>query len=518
MDVDALPPGTQVGGRYRVLRRLGCGSAKVVYLADDLLARRPVALALLAPRGGADPTLGPRFSREAKAASVLSSRHVVRVLDVGKTPDGMRYLVTEAVLGRGLDEAIASGPVPPLAAALWTAEVLAALEEAHGRGILHRDVKPENVLLDPDPTHLAGEHARLTDFGLAKVLDATLEGSVTLRTAQGVVMGTADYMPPEQWAGGPVDPRTDLYAVGAMLYELLTGRCPFQADTLRALCAAHCMAPVPPFGEEVGEAARAFEHVVRRALAKRPADRYHGADEMRAALEAAGGFTLDGRSAPWSRTPWGEAMVRVEMMTDAGVGPVQILHGTRVVLGRAGDVVLRCAPFSPDNDARSRTLSRRHAALEWRGATAYLQDLASASGTMVDAQRVASGQEVPLQPGDRISLGPHVSLRFEQAPTAPGRLPAWARLTREDAYGVGLVHLFVFGSAEISARPHAAVGLPSDRTRGEQAWLGWSGEALTLTIGGRTEPLRDGFWARVGDVRLSFAQETTKAGGGDQRL
>ena len=290
--VDDLPEGTRVAGRYDVVRPLGRGAVKVVYLVYDVLARREVALSLLVPRMGVDTTVGPRFSREARAASVLTSPYVVRVLDVGKTADGTRYLATEAVIGRGLDQVIEHGPAPTFAAAVWTAEVLAALAEAHGRGVLHRDVKPENVMLAPMPTHPVGERAQLTDFGLAKVLDASLEGSVMLRTAQGVVMGTADYMPPEQWLGGAVDPRTDLYAVGAMFHELLTGSPPFRGATLADLCAAHLTAQVAPFARTLPEAVRAYEPVVRRALSKDPRQRFQGADEMRATLERIGTFSI----------------------------------------------------------------------------------------------------------------------------------------------------------------------------------------------------------------------------------
>ena len=511
--VDDLPAGARVAGRYEVVRRLGRGSAKVVYLADDLLARHPVALALLVPRGEADPTLGPRFSREARAASALTSRYVVRVLDVGKTADGLRYLATEAVIGRGLDEALADGPCPPTAAAMWTAEVLAALEEAHGRGILHRDVKPENVMLAPDPAHPVGEVARLTDFGLAKVLDRALEGSVILQTAQGAVMGTADYMPPEQWAGGAVDPRTDLYAVGVMLYELLTGRCPFRGETLREICAAHLTAPVPPFGAGVSDAARAFEPVVRRALAKRPGERFRGADEMRGAIEAVGGFAIDARVSQDVEAAEGDFFARAEMVTDAGVGPVQILFAPRVVLGRAGHVVVRCVPFSPENDGRSRTLSRRHARLEWRGGAAFLRDLGSSTGTAVNGRRVdPRGAEAPLRDGDVIALGPHVRLRFEHARALAGVLPDWARLTRDDPYGVGLIHLLVLNVAEVSGAPGAAIRLPTERARAERAELALVDGDLVVTAGGATSPLRDGMAARVGDVAISFAREAATLG------
>lgn len=511
MTSDDLPAGACVAGRYTIERPLGRGSAKVVYLARDVLAGREVALALLAPRGVADPSLGHRFSREARAAAALTSPHVVRVLDVGKTAEGARYLVTEAVLGRGLDEAIAQGAAPARAAAIWTAEVLAALEEAHGRGILHRDVKPENVLLAADPSHPVGESARLTDFGLAKVLDATLEGSVVLHTARGAVMGTADYMPPEQWAGGPVDPRTDLYAVGVMLYELLNGRCPFRGDSVRELCAAHLTAPVPPFVAEASEAARVFEAIVRRALAKRPAERFRGADEMRAALEAAGGFTIDA-GAGRDVGELCESFARAEMVTDAGIGPVQILFAPRVVLGRAGHAVLRCVPHSAENDARARTLSRRHAVISWRGGVAHLSDLGSTSGTTVGGQRAAPGVEVPLHHGDTIGLGPHVRLRFEHAPTSAGVLPAWARLTRDDPYGAGLLHLLVLGVAEFSAAAAAAVRLPAHAARGASLSLTQLHGDLAMKTGEGVEPLRDGAVVRVGDVTLTFARESGMPG------
>ncbi len=512
--VDDLSPGSRVAGRYEVIRLLGRGAVKRVYLARDLLSGAAVAVALLQRRAGADPTLGPRFSREARAASVLSSPYVVRVLDVGKLDDGERYLVTEAVLGRGLDEAIADGPAPPMSAAVWTAEVLAALTEAHSRGVLHRDVKPENVLLEPAREHPVGEMARLTDFGLAKVLDASLEGSVMLRTAQGAVMGTADYMSPEQWQGGAVDPRSDLYSVGAMLYELLTGRAPFEGDSLRALAAAHVLQPPPPFGASLPAAARAFEPLVRRALAKRPSERFQGADEMRDAIERAGGFRLP---APTIVECDDDApLARAELVTDAGVGPVQVVSAARVILGRTGHVVPRCVPFTPENDRRGRTLSRRHARLWWRGGVALLEDLRSSTGTSVSGRAVdPAAPGVALRDGDVIALGPHVRLRFEHAPSPRGVLPRWARLTRVDPHGAGLVHLLVLTEADVSGDEGAAVALPASLARGERLKLVPAGEGLSFSTGAsELSTARDGACARVGDVTITFAVEA----GAGQRL
>lgn len=510
--VDVLNPGTRVAGRYEVLRLLGSGAVKHVYLARDLLSRELVAVALLKHVSNGDPTQGPRFSREARAASVLSSPYVVRVIDVGKLDDGERYLVTEAVLGRGLDAAIADGAAPAMSAAIWTTEVLAALTEAHSRGVLHRDVKPENVLLAPTPGHPVGEMARLTDFGLAKVLDTALEGSVMLRTAQGAVMGTADYMSPEQWQGGPVDPRSDLYSVGAMFYELLTGRAPFTANSLRELAAAHVLSAPRPFDEAAPEDARVFEPVVRRALAKRPNERFQGADEMRAAIERIGGFGL---ATPTIHEAQDDApLARAEMVTDAGVGPVQIVSATRVVLGRTGHVVPRCVPFNSDNDRRGRTISRRHARLEWRGGAALLFDLRSSTGTSVSGRTIdPASQGVALQHGDEIGLGPHVRLRFEHSPAARGVLPRWARLTRIDPFGAGLVHLLVLTEAEISGDASAAIRLPPQLVSGASLRLIPSQHGFACASGqGASREVSDGTSVRLGEVTVTFAIEAAVGG------
>ncbi|MEZ4394650.1 MAG: serine/threonine-protein kinase, partial [Polyangiales bacterium] len=183
MTDEALDPGTLVVGRYQVVRSLGEGSVKRVFLAYDRLAQRQVALCLLRGEFGPDTHIGARFSREGRAAAALLSPYVVRVFDVGKTALGTRYLATEAVLGRGLDEALAYGAVPARIAVLWAAQVLAGLEEAHRRGVVHRDVKPENVMLASGDGVI--ETAKLTDFGLAKLADPSLEGSIHLRTTQG---------------------------------------------------------------------------------------------------------------------------------------------------------------------------------------------------------------------------------------------------------------------------------------------------------------------------------------------
>ena len=513
--MEDIAPGTLIAGRYRVERLLGTGSVKRVYLARDVLTRRDVAVGVLRVSPEGDPTLGPRFSREARAASALGSPFVVRVLDVGKLGDGTRYMVTEAVLGRSLDAAIRRGAAPPEAAARWVAQVLAALAEAHRKGVLHRDVKPENVLLDPVPGDPVGEVARLTDFGLAKVLDAQLEGSVTLRTAQGVVMGTPDYMSPEQWVGVALDARSDLYAAGAMFHELLLGRPPFAGPGIREFFAQHHFREVEPFPEGVAAEVRAFEAIVRRALAKRPVDRFESADAMRAAIESAGGFSVgeQGLAVPRPEEPIG-VFSRAEVVTDVAVGPVQLVASPRLVLGRTGHAVVRCVPKDAANEQRSLTVSRHHARVEWRGGQAWVVDLGSRTGTSAGGRAVTTvAPGVALKSGDEVGLGPCVRFRFEHASAPPGVLPAWARFTRVDPYGVGIAHVMVLTEASAGGESRDAIQLPAELTLGERVVFRAAEGVITVAAerGDHDALLADGQVWKVGRVTLVVAMETLGA-------
>lgn len=508
--MDDLASGTLYAGRYAVVRLLGRGSVKQVYLAYDRLTQTQVALSRLAERHGSDVLVGARFSREARASSALASPFTVRVFDAGKTADGERYLVSEAVLGRGLDQAVTAGPIAPTVAGTWAVEVLCALSEAHGRGLIHRDVKPENVMLaktDGDPV---GEVARLTDFGLAKILDQSLEGSVVVHTAAGVVMGTPDYMSPEQWAGAALDGRTDIYAVGIMLYEMLLGRLPFEAPSLHELAAMHCHASVPAFPADAPAQALAYEAIVRRALAKRPDERWSTADAMRGAIESAGGIRLPPPPTVRALIPDDEVLGAagyVELMSDAGVGPVQVLATPRLVLGRTGHVVARCLPLNSENDNRSRSVSRRHARIEWHGGYASISDLHSASGTSVNGRSLAPGREAfRLEHGDEIALGPHVRFLFEHAATSAGALPPWARLTRLDRHGVGIAHVLVLTEATISSSHDAAIIAPHGALDARLILRARSGRLVALRDENEmpTE-LRDGQRWRLGETTWTVA-------------
>ena len=442
---------------------------KEVYLAIDKSNGGQVALALLVPDGRDDVTMAARFSREGKAASVLRSPHTVRVHDVGKLADGSRFMVTEAVIGRGLDEAMSHGAIAPELAARFAVHVLAALEEAHRRGILHRDVKPENVLLLPSDD---GEIAKLTDFGLAKVLDVALEGSQQLRTAQNIVLGTPDYMPPEQWQGSVQDARTDLYAVGVMLFEMLAGKTPFESKFLHALCIAHCTQPPPPLPAGLPTLAYRLEPIVRRALQKHPVDRFSDAAAMRTAIEqVSGARPVDGTAGGSARSsvPAG-GYARAELLCDEWPGTVSIVASRDVVIGRdpGAHVVARCLPVSEDNVMRMRSISREHTRVGWRDGALVVTDLDSRSGTFVDDRQLRANESAPIAFGAIVGVGKHVRFRVDHGALDEGGTPAWVRLTRVDPYGGGLVHLQVLRDAEISARAVAALRVDT-RVAGDES-------------------------------------------------
>lgn|GEM_PF-5451528 len=253
-----------------------------------------------------------------------------------------------------------------------------------------------------------------------------------MHTAVGVVMGTPDYMSPEQWAGAALDGRADLYAVGIMLYEMLLGRPPFEATTLPALAAMHCHAEVTPLPADAAPMVSALEPIVRRALARRPAQRWPDAVAMRAAIETASGVRLPTPPTVRALIPDDDvldALHRVELMSDAGVGPVQVLATPRLFLGRTGHIVARCFPPSDENDRRARSVSRRHARVDWHGGYATIADLRSASGTSLNG---------------------------------PGALPAWARLTRLDRHALGVSHVLVLTEATVSRAHDAAIVAPRD--------------------------------------------------------
>ncbi|MEU1037989.1 serine/threonine-protein kinase [Streptomyces sp. NPDC005907] len=280
-------------GRYRLAGRIGAGGMGEVWRAHDEHLRRPVAVKLVTALGhDRDPTVAARFVREARAAARLSSPYIVTVYELGaaRTDGGVTvpYLVMELVDGRPLDRLI-HGPegLPALAdVARWTGQMCRALSTAHSAGVVHRDVKPANVLVTAGDTSDAEDGSvKVLDFGIARFLDGT--GAPTVLTAAGSLVGTPAYMSPEQARGDvPVDGRGDLYSLGCVLHELLTGRPPFEASAWHVLLRRHLDESAPPPSRLRAGLPHGWDELVLALLAKDPADRPRTATEVRDRLAA----------------------------------------------------------------------------------------------------------------------------------------------------------------------------------------------------------------------------------------
>jgi beta-lactam-binding protein with PASTA domain len=272
--VQGIGRDTIVDGRYRVQSRLGSGGMAEVWSAADSQLGRRVALKLLASRFAADAAFRERFRREASAAAAMQHPNIVSIYDRGEW-DGTSYIAMELVDGRTLKQLIQErGPLGPGPATDLAIEILKALRYAHKRGIVHRDIKPQNVLIDAEGA------VKVADFGIA-------HAGASDMTETGAIVGTVQYISPEQAQGRPVSPRSDLYSVGVVLYELLTGQVPFDGEAPVSIALKQVsQPPVPPAQLEPG-IPPALEHVVMRALEKDPARRFGDADEFIAALERA---------------------------------------------------------------------------------------------------------------------------------------------------------------------------------------------------------------------------------------
>jgi serine/threonine-protein kinase len=258
-------------GRYRILRRIGTGGMATVYLAEDAELGRRVAIKILNDRYAHDELFVERFRREAKSAAALSHPNIVSIYDRGEA-EGTYYIAMEVIEGQNLKELIrANGRLRPGTAVAYTRQILAGLRFAHRNGIIHRDIKPHNILLGHE------ERLKVTDFGIARA-------GASQMTEAGSIMGTAQYLSPEQARGSEVAASSDLYSVGIVLYEMLTGQLPFNGDSPVEIAMKHLNeTPSPPSTRASGIPAD-LDRIVLRSLAKNPADRYQSAEELDADL------------------------------------------------------------------------------------------------------------------------------------------------------------------------------------------------------------------------------------------
>ena len=371
----------QIGGRlgkYQIMSEIGRGGMAIVYKAFDPGLQRYVALKVLSPRLASEENVMRRFEREATTAANLKHPNIVIIYDVSSA-DGFYFIVMELLEGRTLREEIrATGALLPARVAPITAQLASALDYAHQQGLVHRDVKPGNIILG------AGDHATLTDFGLVRAMRASR------LTEAGSALGTLDYMPPEQLSGDDADWRSDVYSLGVVVYESLSGRVPFSADTPYTLMRKVMYEPPPRLSLVAPSLAPAVDHAVMQALAKAPADRFRTAGEFAAAFY---------------QSLCGEELGLVDRLGQE----FRLFRGTTRI-GR-----------DPDNEliAATAQVSRHHAEIRFDGTCWNLVDLQSTNGTFVNGQRIWPGQPRRLQPGDVVRFGPTVEFRVAVCSARP---------------------------------------------------------------------------------------------------
>jgi eukaryotic-like serine/threonine-protein kinase len=259
-----------IGGRYSLRDPLGSGGMAEVFLAHDEVLERDVALKILKERYAGDEGFVERFRREARSAASLNHPHIVHIYDWGRSEDaGGYYMAMEYAPGGTLkDRILGEGSLPPCTAVEIASQIAEALAAAHGRGVVHRDVKPQNVLLT------ASGEAKVADFGIARAANANAT------SGSGLILGTAGYMPPERAKGERAGPRSDLYSLGVVLYEMLTGEVPYAADTPATVATKHATEPPRSPREANPQVPEEIDALTLRLLAKDPDDRYGSAAEL----------------------------------------------------------------------------------------------------------------------------------------------------------------------------------------------------------------------------------------------
>ncbi|HEY7961602.1 MAG TPA: Stk1 family PASTA domain-containing Ser/Thr kinase [Solirubrobacteraceae bacterium] len=474
-----VEPGTIIDGRYHVLSRIGSGGMADVYLAADQLLGRQVAVKLLQHRFAEDQEFVERFRREASSAAGLSHPNVVAIFDRGEW-NGTYYIAMEYLPGHSLKAIVREqGALDPATATDIVIQILRAAKFAHRHGIIHRDLKPHNVILDEEG------RAKVTDFGiaLAGASDMTLTGSI---------MGTAQYLSPEQAQGHTVTATSDLYAVGVVLYELLTGVVPFDGETAVSIALQQISAEPPPPSLLNTAVGPALDAVVLRALAKDPTQRFADAEEFIAALESARQGAPRARalsngplaSAPGPPPP--APPLGALLLPAAGVGdgePERDAHRRRWWWAGAAALLLALAAvalvllLSPSKvtvpNVTGRPQAVAVASLQRAGLTAALSQLASAN--------VAAGVVIGQSPrqGTRVKRGTRVSLLLS---SGPGSLPLPAVTGLKSAEAV--TRLRAAGlTPTVQARPSSRVAqgvvIATDPTAGTEVQVG---SAVTVAV------------------------------------
>ena len=445
--------GTLIGHRFRLEEKIGSGGMSSVYRAFDPTLERWVAIKLMHRDISSDPDQLERFRREARAVAQLNHPHVVTVIDAGED-EGAPYIVFEYVEGETLKDRIRrNGRLPVAEAVAYAIEIARALECAHSHRLVHRDVKPQNVLIDPDG------RAKVTDFGIARSLEA--QGL----TATGRVLGTTDYVSPEQALGHEVTEQSDIYSLGIVLYEMLTGEVPFQADTQVAVAMKHVREPLPDVQRRRPEISASLAAIVERATAKETRNRYTTVDELVhdleevLAIEAArsgqttGEATTVLRNLPGDTADFAPRRLRhpkrtllLSVLLLALVGAAIGYFATSRTEKGAGSSVTPRTPglsavdlpgraakdYDPEGDGEE-SAGESQFAIDGNRTTAW--DTETYQGGLAGSNKggvglyVDSETEVAARQLDLVTATPHFKAAVYAANTVPGRIGGWTKVS-----------------------------------------------------------------------------------------
>lgn len=394
-------------GNFEVIARLGKGGMGEVWLAEQLVVRTRVAIKLLAADISDDRDQVDRFFNQALAAGRIKHPGVGQIFDVGFTADNRAFLVMEYLEGETLRRRLRSGALSPGRAAAFGEQIASVLAATHAAGVIHRDLKPENIILVRDPTVKCGERARLVDFGIAKLVD------ISQTASSGETMGTAAYMPPEQWRDvSKVDARSDTYALGCVVFEMASGRPPFVATSIGEACTKH-LTNEPPLLRSLAQVPESLEQLVAQMLAKDPALR-PAMIEVERSLAGLAESTPVSLAPPddGSPAPTNVVTQATHPPSAAQVGPANVTQGTQAPASpatRTTDAATRSTlATQPTEAAISTTPSRsRLAIVAVLGAIAIVAVIAiakSGGGTSTPDARLADAMVV--LPGDATRTAP----------------------------------------------------------------------------------------------------------------
>lgn len=496
----ALPePGEIIAGRYRVVAPIGSGAMGSVYRAEHVQISKVMAIKLLHRDVEQDAESVARFHREAEAASRLNHPNTVHVFDFGRTRSGSLYLVMEYVDGEDLSKIIErEGPMPFGRVASLIAQVAGSVADAHLAGIIHRDLKPENVVVARGREE---EVAKVLDFGLAKLFEGTIEAQVT---SSGTIVGTPYYMSPEQIQGQQLDGRSDVYAIGAIMYECVVGKPPFEALNPVGVLSRHLSEePAIPSTRSPLSVPAEADQIIMRCLEKDPEHRYQSADELRKALldylATVGDFdrrpagaepTLETKRSVW----W-----LVALLVLVGSGVAAWSFATRSPSEREPNHARETATRLPQNVPMEAYLGQRLSedvgdvdlfAIEHSGADRRAAEIEVTSIPNMDVivELLAPDRDEPLLVADSRGLGQ--GERVPNVPLEPGKYllrvrerPEDGKLPTENVSDPYVIEWALLQADEAFERePNDSIELAEPLSLGEErrAWIGWPGDVDTF--------------------------------------